>query len=297
MNVAETASVSKLYDGLTAVDSVDIRVRPGEVVGLLGANGAGKTTLIKMLLGLSAPSSGTVLLFGEPPSRRTRTRVGYVPQGLGLYDDLTVRENLAFVARAFGNPSPAMHPADPGIAGSLDRTVGQLPLGLRRRTAFAAALSHSPELLMLDEPTSGVDALARAELWSTIRASAEGGAGVLVSTHYPEEAENCDRLVLMHEGRVVADGSLSDIIGGRTTVRVVVQDWRLALRALDEADAPVGLSGTELRVPGAREVDVARILRGAGIAASISIGPATFEETFVLLEHGSSREPAGGSQP
>ena len=150
--LAEARSVSRRFGGLVAVDRVDLQVRPGEVLGLVGANGAGKTTLIRLLLGLLRPTGGAIFLFGEPPSRRTRARLGYVPQGLGLYDDLTVAENLAFSAGAFGHEPPELPPELRGVAGTLVRA---LPLGLQRRVAFVQALSHRPGLLVLDEPTSG----------------------------------------------------------------------------------------------------------------------------------------------
>jgi ABC-2 type transport system ATP-binding protein/ribosome-dependent ATPase len=288
VKVAEAREAIRSFGALVAVDSVSLAVGTGEVVGLLGANGAGKTTLIRMLLGLLPPTSGEVLLFDRPPSRASRARIGYLPQGLGLYDDLTVRENLAFVQRAFSR-SPGSEPGDSGVAAVMDRTVGDLPLGFRRRAAFVMALAHSPELLVLDEPTSGVDPLARAELWGTIREASERGAAVLVSTHYAEEAENCDRLVLMSEGRVVAQGNLTDIIGGRTTVRVVTDDWAAAMGAIESAGMPVGLAGEELRVPGADAATVSSALSSNGLRAELTTGPASFEETFVLLESESAR--------
>ena len=161
--------VTRRFGAFTAVDDVSMQVGPGEVVGLLGANGAGKTTLIRMLLGLIAVTSGRVDLLGGPPDRERRRRLGYVPQGLGLYGDLTVRENLSFSARAYGTAEPALPPA---LTGHADVLVRELPLGAQRQVAFLAALAHSPEVLVLDEPTSGVDALARAALWDTIRAQA-----------------------------------------------------------------------------------------------------------------------------
>jgi ABC-2 type transport system ATP-binding protein len=207
--LANTNKVGKAFGEFTAVEGVDLIVARGEVVGLLGANGAGKTTLMKMLLGLISPTAGSVELFGETITPDARRRIGYVPQGLGLYEDLTVAENLEFVAKAFGVEFPQL--AD--VAPSKDVLVRELSLGLRRRTAFLGALSHRPELLVLDEPTSGVDVIARSDLWATIRAEAEAGAGVLVSTHHLEEVDQCDRLVVMAGGRVVLSGTMTEIVG------------------------------------------------------------------------------------
>ncbi|CAN5671079.1 hypothetical protein BH20ACT23_BH20ACT23_18590 [soil metagenome] len=209
MTLGGAERVGKDFGDFTAVKDVDLTVAKGEVVGLLGANGAGKTTLMKILLGLTTPTAGSVELFGEPISPGARKRIGYVPQGLGLYEDLTVAENIEFTARAFNVEAPPLG----DLAASKDVLVRDLSLGLRRRTAFLGALSHHPELLLLDEPTSGVDVLARSDLWSTIRTSAEAGAGVLVSTHHMEEADQCDRLVVMAGGRVVLSGTMDEIVG------------------------------------------------------------------------------------
>ena len=273
--------VSRRFGSLTAVDWVDLEVGAGEVVGLLGANGSGKTTLIRMLLGLLGPSAGEVRLFGEPPSRRTRARLGYVPQGLGLYDDLTVAENLAFVAGAFG--VPAGQALDPELEALRGEPVSGLPLGLRRRLAFAAALGHHPELLVLDEPTSGVDALGRARLWDAIRSAAEAGAGVLVTTHSMGEAEQCDRLVVLAAGRVVARGTVDEIIGGATTVAVRGTRWEEAFAACEAAGLPAALVGTDLRVPAAEPDQVRAALEAAGVRAEVDRTKATLEEAFVLL--------------
>src|ERR1700759_2654477 len=239
--------VTRRFGAFTAVDDVSMQVGPGEVVGLLGANGAGKTTLIRMLLGLIAVASGRVDLLGgpadrerrrrlgDPPDRETRARLGYLSQGLGLYGDMTVRENLSSSARAYGTAEPALPPALKAYA---DVLVRELPLGAQRQVAFLAALAHSPQVLVLDEPTSGVDALARAALWDTIRAEAEGGAGVLVTTHYMQEAQQCDRLLLMADGRLVAEGSEADIIGSTTAVAVRTGGWARAFAALAAAGGP-----------------------------------------------------------
>jgi ABC-2 type transport system ATP-binding protein len=209
MTLVKATGVCKEFGGLVAVEDVDLVLSPGEVVGLLGANGAGKTTLMRMLLGLVTPTGGRIELFGEPMALLVRERIGYVPQGLGLYEDLTVAENLEFAASAYGFEAPPL--GDLAEVGQM--LVRDLSLGLRRRAAFLNALAHEPELLVLDEPTSGVDVLARSELWGTIRAAAEGGAGVLVSTHHLEEADQCDRLVVMASGRVVLSGTMDAIVG------------------------------------------------------------------------------------
>src|SRR5579872_2683519 len=248
MNVqAQVREVTMRFGSVTAVDAADLAIGPGEVVGLLGANGAGKTTLIR-LLGLLRPSSGGVALFGKAPSAATRRRVGYVPQTLGLYGDLTVAENWSFTAAAFGSARAA--PPE-GIEAWRDQLVGDLPLGIQRRVAFAVALSRRPELLVLDEPTSGVGPLGAARLWEEIRGAADGGAGVLVTTHGMEEAQECDRLVVMADGRVVASGTTAGIIGGAAVAEVRCADWSRAFAVLDASGFAVQVHGQRvLRVPG-----------------------------------------------
>ena len=271
---------TRRFGDFTAVDDVSMQVRPGEVVGLLGANGAGKTTLIRMLLGLIGTTSGSVSLLGGPPDRERRRRLGYVPQGLGLYDDLTVRENLAFSAQAYGVPAP--QPPE-SLAPYADVLVRSLSLGLQRQLAFLAALAHTPDVLVLDEPTSGVDALARADLWDTIREQAERGVGVLVTTHYMQEAEQCDRLLLMSRARLVAQGSERDIVGSTTAVAVRTDAWAGAFAALNAAGEPVMLSGRAIRVADSDPERLRALLDDAGIAATYEPVAATIEERMMVL--------------
>ncbi|MGH3664878.1 MAG: ABC transporter ATP-binding protein, partial [Egibacteraceae bacterium] len=218
MTLLDVTEATKRFGDTVAVDDVSLRVARGEVVGLLGANGAGKTTLIRMILGLLPVDAGQVHVLGGAPSRGVRARMGYVPQGLGLWTDLTVQAHLELAAAVYGRP---LHePADADVTAAGGTLVRDLPLGLRRRVAFTLALAHAPDVLLLDEPTSGVDPLARARLWDVIRAAADEGAGVLVSTHYFDEAELCDRAVLLADGRVVAAGQVADLTAGSRAVLV-----------------------------------------------------------------------------
>lgn len=280
--LAEAVGVTKMFGGFSAVRDVNLQVQPGEIVGLLGANGAGKTTLIKMLLGLTPATSGSVSLFGQPPSRQTRRRLGYVPQSLGLYDDLTTAENMAFTAKVFSEAPNAALPDE--IKPYAHDLIGSMSLGAQRRVAFAQALSHKPDLLMLDEPTSGVDPLGRARLWETIAGAADAGAGVLVTTHYMDEAVECGRLVIMADGVVVAAGTASDIIGSSQATLVEADSWAAAFSRCEEAGLPVALAGRGVRVPGADPAKV-RLALGDLPGARVRRVPATLEERFFELVH------------
>jgi len=210
------------------------------------------------------------------PVGHAKNEVGYVPQSLGLYRDLTVAENLQFVAAAFGVEPPQLTSSLSEVA---DRRVGEIPLGLKRRTAFAAALCHDPSLLILDEPTSGVGPLGRAELWNTIHESSDDGTGVLISTHYMEETEECDRVIVMAQGRQVVSGPVADIIGSRMSVSV----------SGAEADTIDQLRAAGMTVladrAGWRVVngDLERIKALVGNSADVQSVPATFEEAFVAM--------------
>ncbi|MEX2504523.1 MAG: ABC transporter ATP-binding protein [Egicoccus sp.] len=278
MNPVQAHHLSRTFGSHAAVDDVSLTVAPGEVVGLIGANGAGKTTLIRMLLGLLAPTAGEVRLVGRRPDRETSRRIGYVPQGMGLWPDLTLREHLELSAAAYGHTRVTVD--DPELDAAADDMTGRLPLGLRRRAAFVIAGAHRPDVLLLDEPTSGVDPLGRAELWQLIGAAAGTGTSVLVSTHYLDEASRCDRIVLMAQGRVAAEGRVADVIGGRSAVEVRTGRWQDAWHRFDAA---VGVNllpmGRVLRVSGA---DVARVVdMVADLDAEVREVPATLEEVFL----------------
>lgn len=277
--------VTRRFGEFTAVDTVSLEVRTGEVVGLLGANGAGKTTMMRMLLGLLPVTSGEVSMLGGLPNRERRRSVGYVPQNLGLYRDLTVAENLAFVAGAYGRPSPALPPPLTRYAATL---VADLPLGAARQVAFLAALAHNPSVVLLDEPTSGVDALARARLWDTIRDQADAGVGVLVTTHYLQEAQQCDRLLLMSHGQLVGSGTEADIVGDTAALEATTTDWAAAFDALNHASLPVILDGRSVRVADASADEVRTALATAGVSGDVRAVPATIEERMLVLDRRSS---------
>lgn len=278
--IAQLLDATRRFGDVVAVDSVSFAVEPNEIVGLVGANGAGKTTALRMLLGLLPPTSGTALLFGTAPGRESVRRIGYVPQGLGLYTDLSPRENMAFQAGVFGfEPAPA-----PSELGQWwDTRVDRLPVGIQRRVAFDVAMAHRPELLVLDEPTSGVGPLGRARLWDTIHAAAEKGAGVIVTTHYLEEAEQCDRLVMMAGGRVVATGTVDDVVAGRTAIVIGADELRVAAELLEGLGARVGITSAGLRTADLDRATIERALADAGLGGSIREVPATLDETFVAL--------------
>lgn len=213
--------LGRRFGSFEAVRDFELDVAHGEVFGLLGANGAGKTTAIRMLCGTLPPTAGTIRVAGVDMlhhARRARSRIGYVTQRFTLYGDLTALENLQLQGGLYGVPRQALHER---IGETLRRfeleavagqRAGQLPLGYQRRLAVAAALLHRPDVLFLDEPTSGIDPLARQQLWELVYELAAGGIGVLVTTHYMDEALFCDRLALMDRGRIIAGGTPDELL-------------------------------------------------------------------------------------
>jgi ABC-2 type transport system ATP-binding protein len=212
--------LTKHFGDFVAVRHVSLEIKYGEVYGLLGANGAGKTTTIKMLCGLLAPSSGEMQLAGDRGSLRSqsvRQRIGYMSQKFSLYDDLSIEENLNFFAGVYGVPEAEREEkrrwalSFSGLEGKEKLITGSLPGGWKQRVALGAAIMHEPSVLFLDEPTSGVDPLARRAFWTVINRLADLGAAILVTTHYLEEAEQCNRLGFMVAGELVSEGTPSEI--------------------------------------------------------------------------------------
>jgi ABC-2 type transport system ATP-binding protein len=218
-------NLTKEFGAFTAVKNVSVQVRYGEIYGLLGANGAGKTTTIKMLCGLLPPTNGQMELAGEHGSLRSsevRQRIGYMSQKFSLYDDLSIAENLEFFAGVYGVPESEREEkkrwvmAFSGLEGRENQLIGSLPQGWKQRVAFGAAILHEPSVLFLDEPTSGVDPLARRAFWTMINRLADTGTAILVTTHYLEEAEQCNRLGFMVAGELVTEGTPTGIKSART---------------------------------------------------------------------------------
>ncbi|MEH1860584.1 MAG: ATP-binding cassette domain-containing protein [Nostoc sp.] len=213
-------NLNRFFGNFQAVKSVNLEVRYGEIFGLLGANGSGKTTTIKMLCGLLKASGGVISLGGETSNLRStelRRRIGYMSQKFTLYDDLTILENLEFYCGVYGVPRKLRQEkidwviAICGLEGQEKMLTGQLPGGWKQRVAFGASVMHEPDILFLDEPTSGVDPLARRQFWKLINDFARNGTAILVTTHYLEEAEQCNRMSFMVAGETVISGSSSSI--------------------------------------------------------------------------------------
>ncbi|MEN9221431.1 MAG: ABC transporter ATP-binding protein, partial [Thermostichus sp. BF3_bins_97] len=255
----KSVGLTKTFGTFTAVRDIDLDIRYGEIYGLLGANGAGKTTTIKMLCGLLSPSSGQMILGGEQGNLRSaalRRRIGYMSQKFTLYDDLTIQENLEFYCGVYGVPRPqrpdkiAWVLETCGLQGQEHLLTGRLPGGWKQRVAFGASVMHEPEILFLDEPTSGVDPLARRQFWRLIREFAHHGTAILVTTHYLEEAENCHRMGFMAAGAMVAQGSPSQIKGQQPgqLLELHVSDPQRAVPLLKGHLSQVSIFGDRLHV-------------------------------------------------
>lgn len=212
-NVIEVRDLVVVRGAQEVLPGISLDVTAGDT-GLLGPSGCGKTTLMRALVGAQRLRSGSVEVLGEPAgSAPLRTRVGYVTQSASVYDDLTVAENLTFFARVLGVERSTAEEAVAavGLADQRHQVVGRLSGGQRSRVSLAVALLGSPDLLVLDEPTVGLDPVLRRDLWGLFHRIADGGAAVLVSSHVMDEAERCDRLLLMREGRIIADGAPEEI--------------------------------------------------------------------------------------
>jgi ABC-2 type transport system ATP-binding protein len=291
-------NLTRRFGEFVAVDHINFQVKSGEIVGYLGPNGSGKTTTIRMLLGLLRPSDGRAMVLGHDAFRESesvRSRAGYMSQRFALYDDLTVSENLDFYGGVYGIRDPQRIQEtlrQVGLVGHERSLSGSLSAGWRQRLALGIALVHRPELLFLDEPTSGVDPTARRAFWDLIYELAAGGVTILVTTHYMDEAEYCERVGIMREGRLLAMDTPADL-----KAKVVPGDvWEVFAQPLERSlsvlhHVPgvlrVSLAGDHIRTITERGMSRQSLLeavsaRGVEVSQLIA-GEPTLEDVFLSL--------------
>lgn len=293
--VIDVHGLAKSFGGRRVVDGLDLQVQAGEICGFLGANGSGKTTTIRLLCGLLTPDAGAGTCLGFDIRRETpaiRRRVGYMTQRFSLYEDLTVFENLDFVARVYELPdrrgAVERTLARLALADRRGQQAGELSGGWKQRLALAACVLHEPRLLLLDEPTAGVDAEARREFWDLVHDMAGEGLTTLVSTHYMDEAERCRRIVYLSEGRIVAQGAPAEVVNrsGLVTFEGEGAEVDLAARLLRH------MPGVEAAAVFGRSVHIAGTNRAALERAMTALGddglawrevPPRLEDAFIHL--------------
>lgn len=288
--------LTKRYGDKTVVDAVSMDVAEGEIMGFLGPNGSGKTTTIRLMCGLLEPDGGggRVLGFDIRKERRSiKRKVGYMTQRFSFYEDLTIEENLRFVAGLYSIRETrrvvADTLADLGLTSRRKQLAGSLSGGWKQRLALAACIMHSPELLILDEPTAGVDPKARREFWDEIHARAQGGLTVLVSTHYMDEAERCHRIGYISYGKLVAMGTVEEVVRNAALTTLVITGENLTEAARELGRAPgvdqVAPFGKTLHVVGqdaaALHASVTDVSRRTGVQATPSV--TSLEDVFIQL--------------
>ena len=305
--------LNKQFGKFLAVDNVDLELRFGEIFGLLGANGAGKTTTIKMLCRLLKPTSGSVTILGdrsENRSKEIRKKIGYMSQKFTLYDNLTVKENLEFYAGIYEIPFELRQRQIDWVVDACDLSevknslVKKLPLGWKQRIAFGAAVMHDPEIIFLDEPTAGVDPLARRQLWKLIRDFAANGAVILVTTHYLDEAEFCNRMAFMASSQIVAQGTPQELkaLPSGELFEIRTDDAQAGFQSLTEAidHWRVSIFGSNLHVllddSKAELENVKSILESQDISIeSIRPIPFSLEDAFIdVVQHKGIRKVKEG---
>ena len=301
--VIDVAGLNKRFGERHVVRDLALQVRHGEIFGFLGPNGSGKTTSIRMLCGLLVPDSGQGTCLGHDLIRETaaiKREVGYMTQRFSLWEDLTIAENLDFVARMYGlaqrraTVSAALEGL--GLAARRSQLAGTLSGGWKQRLALAACLIHRPKLLLLDEPTAGVDPKARRDFWDEIHRLAAGGITVLVSTHYMDEAERCHRLGYIADGRLLASGTADEVVAGQRLsawsvdgIDAVLASRRLAQLSGVERVTPFG---NTLHVTGRDAPLLARSIQAWATEAGARVAPIapSLEDAFIDLMDRPNRE-------
>jgi len=292
----EVEGLTKVFGEKKVVDGLSLSVRRGEIFGFLGPNGSGKTTTIRMLCGLLTPTAGKGACLGYDiltQQEEIKRRVGYMTQRFSLYSDLTIRENLEFVARIYGLADPrgaAQRALERlGLADRGRQLAGELSGGWKQRLSLGACTLPNPELLLLDEPTAGVDPKARRDFWDEIHRLASQGLTVLASTHYMDEAERCHKIAYIAGGRLMASGRIDEIIRGAGLYTYLVTGPELAelSRRLQNAKGVemVALFGAALHVSGRDEAELDRVAReyGADAPQRWARGEPTLEDVFIDL--------------
>ena len=297
----ELLGLRKHFGSVQAVRGIDMKIASGEIVAFLGPNGAGKTSTIDVILGLSHPSSGQVSVYGMQPRQAiSRGLVSAVMQTGGLLKDFTVRETAEYTASLFVQPRPVDEALDrAGITAIGDRRVGKCSGGEQQRLRFAMALLSDPELLILDEPTTGMDVEGRRGFWTAIRQDTARGRTVLFATHYLEEADAyADRIILLRHGQIVADGTSSQVkamAAGRTVRATLADADPLALSAIPGADN-VEVRGDTVLIHSTDSDAVARYLLTNTPARDLEINTRGLEDAFIALTSDDSNTSAGGSR-
>lgn len=297
--VVDVRGMTKVFGNKTVVDAIDMQIRKGSVFGFLGPNGSGKTTFIRMLCGLLEPTHGSGVCLGLDvlrDQRRIKRKVGYMTQKFSYYEDLSVRENLDFVAQIYGlknRRSVVDHALERlGLSGRGSQLAGKLSGGWKQRLALAASMLHEPQLLLLDEPTAGVDPQARRDFWEQIHGLAETGLTVMVTTHYMDEAERCHELAYIAYGKLLAHGTMEELIhnSGLHTFEVTGRAMHELLRRLEQCDGvdQCGMFGTALHASGKEPERVESCLRSVcGVAQSFRKVETSLEDVFIHLMRGS----------
>ena len=293
-NAIDVRGLTKRFGKRTVVDNVDLAVREGEIVGFLGPNGSGKTTTIRLICGLLTPDAGegTVLGFDvRTQSAQIKLQVGYMTQKFSFYEDLTIEENLTFVARLYGlepvGEAVARTLENLGLTSRKDQLAGTLSGGWKQRLALAACIMHQPRLLLLDEPTAGVDPKARREFWDEIHNLAAEGITVLVSTHYMDEAERCHRIGYIAYGRMLATGTVEEVVQGSGLSTFIVHGTlrpaEIAALARTDGVEQVAPFGATLHVVGTDKGKLEQALAHLRQRADIRIEPGTtsLEDVFI----------------
>ena len=299
MNAIEVHELTKRFGTRTAVDHVTMNVASGEIVGFLGPNGSGKTTTIRMMCGLLTPDGGSGRVLGYDllrDSRSIKREVGYMTQHFSFYEDLTIAENLEFVGRLYGLRPLKLHVdrtiADLGLTERRHQLAGTLSGGWKQRLALAACIMHAPRLLLLDEPTAGVDPKARREFWDEIHRLAAGGLTVLVSTHYMDEAERCHRISYISYGKLLATGTVDEVVRGAGLVTYVVHGPNLG-RVHERLEGRPGVEqvasfGASLHVVGADREKLDATLAGLSDLHDVTVerGETSLEDVFIKFMAG-----------